>query len=106
IGLLVLPFAWLGVLIGVIVGKVALLEWVGLRIGQQTGVGVLQKPLGAFVLGALILTLFYMVWVVGLLAYIWFSIWGLGVAATAVLDSLRRRRMQARAAAPPPMPPA
>ncbi len=104
IGLLVLPFAWLGVLIGVIVGKVALLEWVGLRVGQQTGVGVLQKPLGAFVLGAAILTLFYMVWVVGLLAYIWFSIWGLGVAVTAALDSLRRRRMQARAAAPPAVP--
>ena len=104
IGLLVLPFAWLGVLIGVIVGKVALLEWVGLRVGQQTGVGVLQKPLGAFVLGAAILTLFYMVWVVGLLAYIWFSIWGLGVAVTAALEGLRRRRMQARAAAPPAVP--
>ncbi len=37
IGLLVLPFVALAVLIGVIVGKVALLEWVGLRIGQQTG---------------------------------------------------------------------
>jgi uncharacterized RDD family membrane protein YckC/cytoskeletal protein CcmA (bactofilin family) len=104
IGLLVLPFVALATFIGVIVGKVALLEWVGLRIGQQTGVGVLQKPLGAFVLGALILTLFYMVWVVGLLAYIWFSIWGLGVAVTAALDSHRRRRIQARAAAPPPAP--
>jgi len=104
IGLLVLPFVALAALIGVIIGKVALLEWIGLRIGQQTGAGVLQKPLGAFVLGALIVTLFYMVWVVGLLAYIWFSIWGLGVAVTAVLDSLRRRRMQAPAAAPPPFP--
>jgi uncharacterized RDD family membrane protein YckC len=104
IGLLVLPFVALAAFIGVIVGKVALLEWVGLRIGQQTGVPLLQKPLAAFALGALILTLFYMVWVVGLLAYIWFSIWGLGVAVAAVFDSLRRRRMQARAAAPPPVP--
>jgi uncharacterized RDD family membrane protein YckC/cytoskeletal protein CcmA (bactofilin family) len=103
IGLLVLPFVGLAAFIGVIIGKVALLEWVGLRIGQQTGVRLLQKPLAAFVLGALILTLFYMVWVIGLLAYIWFSIWGLGVAVTAVLDSLRRRRMQVRAAAPPPV---
>jgi uncharacterized RDD family membrane protein YckC len=90
----------------VIVGKVALLEWVGLRLGQATGVRAWQKPLGGFVLGAVILTLFYMVWVVGLLAYIWFSIWGLGVAVTAALESLRRRRMQARAAAPAPMAPA
>jgi len=104
IGLLVLPFVALALFIGVIVGKVALLEWVGLGIGHRTGVRVLQKPLGAFVLGAVILTLFYMVWVVGLLAYIWFSIWGLGVAVTAVLESLRRRRMQARAAAPPAVP--
>ena len=104
IGLLVVPFVALAALIGVIVGKVALLQWVGLRIGQQTGVGLLHKPLAAFVLGAIILTLFYMIWVVGLLAYLWFSIWGLGVAVTAVLDSHRRRRMQARAAAPPPAP--
>jgi len=106
IGLLVLPFVALAVFIGVIVGKVAVLEWVGLRLGQATGVRALEKPLGGFVLGAVILTLFYMVWVVGLLAYIWFSIWGLGVAVTAVLESLGRRRMQARAAAPPPMAPA
>jgi uncharacterized RDD family membrane protein YckC len=106
IGLLVLPFVLLAAFIGVIVGKVALLEWVGLGIGRRTGVRALQRPLGAFVLGAVILTLFYMVWVIGLLAYIGFGIWGLGVAVTAVLENISRRRIQARAAAPAAAPPA
>lgn len=91
IGLLVLPFLSLAVFIGGVLGKIALLEWIGGRIGQQSGIRVLQKPLLAFVLGSLILTAFYLVWVVGLLAYILFSMWGLGVAATAVLGRVRRR---------------
>ncbi len=101
IGLLVLPFLLLALFVGVVLGKVALLEWVGLSIGHRTGVRPWQKPLGAFVLGSLLLTLFYMVWVVGLLAYIWFSIWGLGVAVTALLESLHRKRTQAAATVPP-----
>ncbi|MGA2863154.1 MAG: RDD family protein [Verrucomicrobiota bacterium] len=102
IGMLVLPFVGLAVFFGVIVGKVALLEWVGLRIGQHSGIVALQKPLVAFVLGSVILTLFYMVWVVGLLAYLWFSIWGLGVAVTAVIGHLRRRRTAEHLAATQP----
>ena len=105
IGLLVLPFVVLAMFIGVIVGKVALLEWVGLRIGQRTPAAAFQQPLGAFVLGASVLTLLYMIWVVGLLAYLWFGIWGLGVAITAALEGLRRRRLQAAATVAPVVPP-
>ena len=103
IGVLVLPFVGLAVFLGVVVGKVALLEWVGLRLGQHSGIAALQKPLVAFVLGSDILTLFYMVWVVGLLAYLWFGIWGLGVAVTAVIGHLRRRRTAEHPAATQPI---
>ena len=102
IGLLVVPFLGLAVFVGVVVGKVAILEWIGLRIGQQSGARFLQKPIPAFVLGALILTVFYNVWVVGLIAYVLFSVWGLGVAVTAVIGGLRRRTPAAAAPFSPP----
>jgi len=102
IGLLVVPFLSLAVFLGVVVGKIALLEWVGLRIGQQSGIRALQKPLIGFLLGWLILTLFYNVWVVGFIAYVLFGIWGLGVAVTAVIGGLRRRTPGPSGPVPPP----
>ena len=103
IGLLVVPFLSLAVFIASVVGKVALLEWVGLRIGEQSGVRALQRPLIGFLVGSFILTLFYNVWVVGFIAYVLFGIWGLGVAVTAVIGGVRRR--PAAPAAPLPTPP-
>jgi uncharacterized RDD family membrane protein YckC len=108
VGLLVVPFFVLAVFIAGVVGKVALLEWVGLRVGHQSGISALKKPLIAFLLGSLILTLFYNVWVVGLIAYMVFGTWGLGVAVTAVIASVRRRPPATPSAVQPPgpMPPA
>ncbi len=109
VGLLIVPFLALALFVGVLIGKVALLEWVGLSIGHQSGVRSLQRPLPAFVMGSIILTLFYMIWVVGLLAYIGFGIWGLGVAVTAVMGHVRRKRAPepsapSQPAAPEPAP--
>jgi len=101
VGILVVPFLGLATFIAAVVGKVALLEWVGLRIGQQSGIRALQKPIAAFVFGSLILTLFYNVWVVGLVAYILFDIWGLGVAVTAVIAGIRRCQATSPATVPP-----
>jgi uncharacterized RDD family membrane protein YckC len=90
LGLLVVPFLLAAVFFGAIVGKVALTESLGLKLGRQFGVGVFQKPLAAFLLGSLLITLLYMVWVVGLLTLMILSVWGLGVAVTAAFGGLRR----------------
>jgi uncharacterized RDD family membrane protein YckC len=86
----VVPFLLAAVFLGAIVGKVAVIESLGLKLGRQFGVGAFQKPLAAFLLGSLLITLLYLVWVVGLLTLMILSVWGLGVAVTAAFGGLRR----------------
>ena len=94
VGILVLPFLGLALTVATIVGKVAMLEWIGLGTGRQSGVAALQRPLFAFAAGAIILTLFYMVWVVGLIVYGLVAVWGTGAAVTAALGAARRARAE------------
>jgi uncharacterized RDD family membrane protein YckC len=100
LGLLVMPFLLVALLLGAIVGKIALIESLGFKLGRLLGVGALQKPLAAFLLGSLLVTLLYLVWVVGLLTYMMLSVWGLGVAVTAAFGGLRREQPAKRV--PPP----
>jgi uncharacterized RDD family membrane protein YckC len=79
------------------VGKVAILEWLGLQIGKHFG---WQKPLIAFLIGSAVITLLYMVPILGLLAYMIFSVWGLGCAVTAAFGSMRRERTDKPTAQP------
>ena len=96
VGLLVVPFLLAALLLGAIVGKVALIEVLGLKLGRQFGVEALQRPLAAFLLGSLLITLLYLVWVVGLLTFLILSVWGLGIAVTAAFGGLRRELPEKR----------
>ncbi|HXI72918.1 MAG TPA: RDD family protein [Verrucomicrobiae bacterium] len=89
VGLIVAPIIWVALLLCAIIGKVALMEWLGSKVGRHFGSGF-QKPLAAFLLGTLIITLLYMVPVLGLLAYLIFGVWGLGCGVTAAFGSLRK----------------
>jgi uncharacterized RDD family membrane protein YckC len=103
LGLLVIPFLLVALLLGAIIGKVALIESLGFKLGRQFGVEALQKPLAAFLLGSLLITLLYLVWVVGLLTYMMLSVWGFGVAITAAFGGLRRE-LPAKRVRPPALP--
>jgi uncharacterized RDD family membrane protein YckC len=103
IGVFVVPFLWAALVIGAIVGKVALLEVCGLGLVRQFGATTWQKPVIGFLLGTIIVTLLYMVPVVGLLTFGILSIWGLGAAVTAAFGSLRRE-VQPKPASTPPSP--
>jgi uncharacterized RDD family membrane protein YckC len=100
IGLIVVPFLMAALFFGAVVGKVAILEWLGMQIGGRLGSGF-QKPLMAFLIGTILLTLLYMVPILGLLTYTIFSVWGLGCAVTAAFSSMRRE-MPEKPTAPPP----
>jgi len=101
IGLIVVPFLMAALFFGAVVGKVAILEWLGMQIGRHFGTGF-QKPLVAFLIGSVLLTLLYMVPILGLLTYTIFSVWGLGCAVTAAFGSLRRE-MPEKPTVPPPV---
>jgi uncharacterized RDD family membrane protein YckC len=91
VGVVVVPFVLAALFFGAIVGKVALLEAVGGGIGRRFGAGDrVQKPLLAFLVGVALLTILYMVPVIGLVAFGIVSVWGLGCAVTATFGSLRR----------------
>jgi uncharacterized RDD family membrane protein YckC len=90
IGFLVVPFIWAAVVLGAIVGKVGVLEWLGFKLGRRSGTQGLQNGLVALVIGAVIVALLYLVPVLGLLTFGILSVWGLGAAVMAAFGGLRR----------------
>jgi uncharacterized RDD family membrane protein YckC len=100
IGLIVVPFLWVALFFGAVVGKIAVLEWIGLKLGRHFGKGF-ERPLVAFLIGTLLLTLLYIVPILGLLSYTIFGVWGLGCAVTTIF-SRTRREMPDKPTAPPP----
>jgi uncharacterized RDD family membrane protein YckC len=107
VGIVVVPFLIIGAFLTVLVGKTAVLEYAGGRIGGGFGLGEDQRPLVSFLIGIVLLTLLYMVPVIGLLTFCIFSCWGLGAGVTAICVALRSNRPPppVPAAAPPPVDP-
>jgi len=90
IGIVVVPFILAALIAGALIGKAALMQYLGRQLGRQFGYEALQKPLVAFLLGWILLTLIYMVPILSLLVFGITSIWGIGVAITATFAGLRR----------------
>ena len=88
LGLVVVPFLIAALAFGAIVGKVATLEWLGLRIGRQFGGEA--KPLLGLLIGAVIIMLLYLVPVVGLMTFGVLTVWALGCAIAATFSGLRK----------------
>ena len=118
-GVLVVPFVFAALAIGGFAGKVALLEWVGFKIGKAFGPDVIIMPVFALLMGILVITVLYLVPVLGLLILAVTWVWGLGSSVLATFGGFRRessertppssgsidinRQSQSSAAAPLPM---
>jgi uncharacterized RDD family membrane protein YckC len=108
IGLLVVPFIVAALVIVAIVGKVGLLQFIGLKIGKHSSTEALHHPLVGLLIGAIIITLLYLVPFVGILTLMMAGIWGLGGAVVAAFGGMRREAAEKaalRKAASPPSPP-
>ena len=108
VGIFIVPFLGAAVLFAGIVGKVALLQYFGQQLGKQFSRGTALKPLLALLVGAALLTVVYIVPVLGLLALLTTGLWALGAAVMALFGGMRRE-MPERAqppASPPPTAPA
>jgi uncharacterized RDD family membrane protein YckC len=109
IGLFVVPFILAALVIVAIVGKVGLLQFIGLKIGKQSSVEALHHPLIGLLIGAIIVTLLYLVPFVGILTLAMAGIWGLGGAVVAAFGGMRREAAEKaalrKAATPPPSAP-
>jgi uncharacterized RDD family membrane protein YckC len=108
IGILVVPFLSAAVMVAGIVGRIALAEWLGLKLGRSFGGETTLKPIVGFLIGTFIITLLYLVPVIGFLTHTIVAIWGFGCAVTAAFGKMRRERpekvtMAVPAFAPPAM---
>ena len=90
IGAVVVPFVFVAMILGYMVGKVAIASWIGLRIGSRFAGGQFQKPIAGFFLGTIVILVLYMIPVVGLLTFGIITVWGLGCAVSAAFDGLRK----------------
>ena len=105
VGVVVVPFIFAVTVPAAIVGKVALLESLGFALVRRFRFAGIQSPLLALLLGGILLSLIYMIPVVGLIAFAVTGLWGLGVAITAAFGSLWRELPKQPPPAPIPSPP-
>jgi uncharacterized RDD family membrane protein YckC len=101
IGIFVIPFLLIAVMLAGMIGKVALLQYFGQQIGRQFNLTTMQKPLVAFLLGWVIITLFYLVPILGFIIYTLTGTWALGAVVMAMFSG-RRHEMPGQPTAPPP----
>ena len=115
IGAIVVPFAVCGLLAAWVIGKAGVLRWLGMRIAPEPrdadGVASRSVALRSLVLGAVVVTVAYMVPIVGFLTWGLGGIMALGTAVLTIRDGYRREnpytpRVLARRSAPlsPPQP--
>lgn len=108
IGIAVVPFVAGALLIAGLVGKVAVPRWIGMRVVPQPSLDSRLQSLRSFVIGFAVITVAYMVPVLGFLAWTMLGVLGLGAAALAFVSGYRRenpapaRRVRADAGPPPP----
>ena len=96
IGIFVIPFLLIAVMFAGMIGKVALLQYFGQQIGRQFNLTTMQKPLVAFLLGWVVITLLYLVPILGFIIYALTGTWALGTVVMAMFSG-RRHEMPEQA---------
>lgn len=92
VGVLVVPFLIAAVVLGGLVGKAALLQHFGSAIGRATGVPFFGQPIGKLIIGTLIITVLYIIPIIGLMTFAVTGLWAFGAAVAGLFASLRRER--------------
>lgn len=95
----------IALVIGCLFGRMVVMRFIGYQLGTQLGIPALQKPLVALAAGTAVLSLFYMMPVVGFL--VWFAVIPMAVGAIlmAVIQVFRAPREAVTTGNPPPLNP-
>ncbi len=92
VGLLILPFLWLACVVALFTGKAAMFQWMGRSICRRLNTAGTCPPLLGFLVGFALITVLYMVPLLGLV------IWGLsiplgfGAALMALIETIKASR--------------
>lgn len=101
VGLLVLPFVILAGMAALVIGKAAMFQWIGRSICRRFNANGTCPPLLGFLAGFVVVTLLYMVPLLGFVVYGLSIPLAFGAALLAVTEVIRANRA---AKAPPPAP--
>lgn len=101
VGVLVIPVLLCALLAAALVGKVATLRWLGMRVWRSQEQGPMEAAM-TFVIGFAIVTLLYMVPILGIIVFALLSVLGLGAATLAFVAAYRREQPPAMPVIPPP----
>jgi uncharacterized RDD family membrane protein YckC len=104
VGLLVIPVLACAVLAAALVGKVATFRWLGARVWRGAEPGVAEATV-TFLIGFAIVTLVYIIPVLGMVAFALLGVLSLGAACLSFLAAYRREQPPAPPAVPPLVPP-
>lgn len=107
IGIAALPVLLGGLLIGWIVGKIAVNRWIGTRLFEQEDPESRLESTRSLVIGFVVVTIAYMIPLLGLVVWGLTGVLGLGGAALAFVRGFRRENPPAVRVRPdvPPVPP-
>ena len=86
-----LPVMILALILSALFGKASVMTFLGQQIGRNLNVELLQKPLVAMVVGALMLLALYMVPIVGMITWGIASLLGIGSIMVATASALNNR---------------
>lgn len=90
VGLPAVPLLWLALLLAAILGKVGVTRWIGGRVVPEQFPGDRVQAARSVAIGLAILSLAYMVPVLGITAWTVLGVLALGAATTTAAQSLRR----------------
>jgi len=89
VGALVVPLVLIALLFAIVIGKAAVLWFIGQRFGGLLRSRALQRPVTAFVTGGVILALLYLVPVLGMAVWGMTVLFAMGAATLAGIESLQ-----------------
>jgi uncharacterized RDD family membrane protein YckC len=106
IGIAVLPFLVCALIAGAIIGKVAVARWIGMTAVEEDPDGSRAHAARSFVIGFAVLTIAYMIPVIGLISWAIAAVFGLGASFLSFMSAYRRESPPKPAVmTPPPAPP-
>ncbi|HEX5071067.1 MAG TPA: RDD family protein [Vicinamibacterales bacterium] len=108
IGLAIVPFAVAALIVAALIGKIAVARVIGRGVIPETDPDSRGESLRSFVLGFVVITIAYMIPVMGLITWGLAGVFGLGCATMSFAATLRRERPAKppkSAAEPPPAAP-
>ena len=105
VGLAVIPFALCALFLAALVGRIGAVRWLGRSVLAEDDPSSRAQTLRSLAIGAVILSLVYMVPVLGMVTWASIGVMGLGAAAMACAAGLRRENPKRPTPPVSPIPP-